>query len=85
MEIVITAVVTFSIVAIWNHLATKKLRQTWQFMTTAMWRDMDEMARQLGHEDLRSYYVAAKDEQYASNVMENLRGLVRSFSDRGAD
>ncbi|MDP3791315.1 MAG: hypothetical protein Q8R38_04660 [Candidatus Omnitrophota bacterium] len=54
-------------------------------MTTALIKELDEMAMKLGHKDFIVYLSATKGHDYANTAAINLKSFYDSFTDRGAD
>ncbi len=85
LEVAITAVVTFALTALWQSLATRRIRNIQRLMAGAIVDELEEMARDLGHADLPDYYRKKRGEDYALKAMANLHNFIQSFSDRGSD
>lgn len=85
IKIAIAVVVTFIVTALWNLIATKKIRINHQFIASSLIKEMEEMATKMGHEDLHDYFMKNKGQQYADTAMTNIKSFIDSFSDRGAD
>ncbi|MHB9105847.1 MAG: hypothetical protein ACYDCO_02215 [Armatimonadota bacterium] len=85
VPIVITAIVTFVVVSLWQLLASRRNRKSHQMAITALITELDTMAKKLGYSDLYDYWKKTQGEQYATVAMLNVKNLVDSFSDRGAD
>jgi hypothetical protein len=58
-KIIITILITFGITAIWQLLATRKIRANHRFMIQAVIKEMNDMAVKLGYEDFFEYLTAS--------------------------
>ena len=85
MTILITAVLTFTITAGWQILASRKIRANHLFMVQSLLQELNTLAIKLGHKDYMEYLVAEKGKEYARIVSINLKSFLDSFSARGAD
>lgn len=85
MNILIAVVATFIVTAIWQLFSSRKIRANHRLMTTALIKELDEMAMKLGHKDFIVYLSATKGHDYANTAAINLKSFYDSFTDRGAD
>lgn len=54
-------------------------------MFTLLINELNNMAKDLGYDDVLDYWSKTKGEQYAKTGALNIKNLIDSFSDRGAD
>ena len=85
MTILITAVITFTVTAGWQILASRKIRANQLFMSQSLLQELNNMAIKLGHRDFIDYLVAEKGKEYALIASVNLKSFLDSFTARGAD
>jgi hypothetical protein len=85
MVILIAVLITFGVTAVWQLLATKKIRANHRIMIQGIIKEMNEMAVKLGHEGFLEYLAATKGKGYATTAGVNLKSFYDSFSDSGAD
>lgn len=84
MAILIAVVVTFGVTALWQSLATRKIRMNHLFMVKSILQEMDGMAKKLGHEDFMSYLEKEKGREYAVIAGQNIKSFCDSLTEKGA-
>ena len=80
IAIILTAILTFVITALWSrHNQTRGMGTFFVFFTTLL-SELDNLAKELGSEDIYSYWVKTKGKDYADNGMQNIKKTIDFLS-----
>jgi len=85
INIIIAVIVTFVVTALWGQWAHGRHIKNYKMMFGALLKELDDMAKALGHEDFITYLKTTKGEEYAARAGANIISTIQSFTARGAD
>lgn len=74
--ILITAIVTSIFVASWSGKAKGRGDVNLKFFIASLIKEAEDLAKQLGHEDLYQYWLATKGKEYADKGAANIKNTL---------
>lgn len=76
LAIVLTAVITFVITALWGKYAYTKGHKNLYISFEALQNELDSLSQKLGHKDIYDYWLHAKGKEYADRGIQNINNAL---------
>ena len=83
MNILIAGILTIVAVSAWHLMVIRRTRAKQQLMVSMLLKDLEDLAKELGHEGYLEYLQARRGKEYAAKTAANVRSLLASLSARG--
>ena len=79
MQIIITAIVTFVITALWQSWGDRKNKKLLKLFVGSLRNELDTLSQRIGYEDIVEYWEVEKGKDYAQVAQKNFYGALESL------